>query len=167
MSFKRFALVFVAFTSGVASCSDPASPRTPLATVAVQLDTVRAERLPAGRGMWMRFTVPVTIRNADRTSVTFVYCASSLEVQEVETWRGVWSPVCSLTGPSTPFTILPGETRQVVFEVTAALGGPGAPEWENDSVVGRYRFSVGVMTAGTSGLIPHTPSSSFLLVDQP
>jgi hypothetical protein len=133
--------------------------------VTVQRDTIIAERMPAGSVQWMRFTVPVSIHNTDVAPVTLAYCGNGIETPENSGWRSVWSPFCLLESTS-QITIAPGDTRQIDFDVTAAVAGPGGPEWRNATVEGTYRITIGMIADNSGGRAPVVASNTFVVSNQ-
>jgi hypothetical protein len=147
----------------VAACSGATTPRAPSAVVTVQRDTLVASMVMAGTVRWMNVTVPLSIYNAGTERLTFEYCASGIEGRVAGDWQRAWGPICAVASGS-PAEILPGETRELTVTVTAAVEGPGGPEWQLERIDGMYRFAAGLVRSGMSGAIPVVHSNAFTLV---
>jgi len=111
---------------------------------------------------WIEFAVPVRIENTGAVPLEFTACASRLEAQTGSSWNAVWAPICSANASTLP-AIPPGERRDVTMNVSAALDGPGSPEWRSDNVAGTYRFVAGLILSGVGGRIPTVASNTFTL----
>ena len=99
MLLVRRTLCLAAIGVATLSCSNPTSPRIPVATVLVQTDTLLGALVPAGSVTWLQFTAPISVHNAGRASITWVDCATTVEAPNGAAWETVWSPVCALASP--------------------------------------------------------------------
>lgn len=157
--------MMVAIAAGclATACHEATGPRTPLAIVTVDADTVQASRYVGPRVTWVNFKVPVSIRNNDVFAIDEPGCTTSIEYPAGAGWKMAWSPVCLLVGGVHDW-IQPGETRTYEMFVSAAIEGPGAPEWSAPAIEGTYRLSAGLVLAqGGGGLIPRVPSNTFVI----
>ena len=126
MLLVRRTLCLAAISVATVSCSNPTSPRIPVATVLVQTDALLGALVPAGSVTWLQFTAPISVHNVGRASITWVDCATTVEAPNGAAWETVWSPVCALASPG-GLEIPAGETREVAVRVDAAVAGPGGP----------------------------------------
>jgi len=148
----------------VVACADATAPAA-RATVVVQTDTVAATVSTAGTVNWMGFALPIAIHNAGRRPILFEHCASAVEARAGSQWHAVWTPICAL--PATSLTeIQPGETRELVLSITAAVEGPGGPRWESAEITGTYRFKAGLFLEGRGRALPDARSNAFVLVER-
>ena len=160
---NRRALVAVAAGCLAAACEGTTGPRTPLATVIVNADTVQASTFTGPRVTWVNFKVPVSIRNDDVLAIEEPTCTTWIEWADASDWKTAYAPGCLLSGGLHTW-IQPGETRSYEMSISAAVEGPGAPAWEAPSIAGTYRVSLGlVLQQGVSGLIPRVPSNAFVI----
>ena len=162
MLLVRRTLCLAAIGVATVSCSNPTSPRIPVATVLVQTDALLGALVPAGSVTWLQFTAPVSVHNAGRASITWVDCATTVEAPNGAAWETVWSPVCALASPG-GLEIPAGETREVAVRVDAAVAGPGGPVWGRQTIPGTYRFTAGLQYDGVGGRIPMIASNTFTL----
>jgi hypothetical protein len=147
----------------VAGCQTIIEPAPQPASVAVQRDTLVATLSSAGGVEWMHFTIPVAIYNSSVQTLSFNYCASSIDAPVGGGWTTVWSPICALSTTATT-DILPGQTRQLTLAIDAAISGPGGPAWQSANVNGVYRLAVGFNPASMSVTMPKISSNTFTLL---
>lgn len=114
-------------------CLSPTEPRLD-ADVRVPA-ALTAELSTAGDVTWMQVPIPVTITNTGDKALRFHGC--SFSVEEAASSGTVWLPICLLVGDWED--VQPGETRDWILHVGAALSGPGGPDWGAESVEGTYR----------------------------
>jgi hypothetical protein len=160
MLHRRIFVLAVAALTGACLSTEP---QMPAATVTVHADTVQSSTSVGTRVTWLTFRVPVSVRNDDIVAIEEVGCAMDVEWLDGTEWRRAWSPVCTLIGGVHRY-IQPGETRSYEMVVSAALEGPGAPDWSSPSITGTYRMSAGLTRTVRGGtVIPRIPSNSFVI----
>src|SRR5687768_5644194 len=115
----------------LAGCLWPTEPRLD-AAVRVP-ETLTAETYAAGAVTWADFQIPVTITNTGRTGMRFHGCGSFSVEDAAPDGQTVWRPVCALTNGVND-VVQPGETLEWIVPVSAALSGPGGPEWDAESL---------------------------------
>jgi hypothetical protein len=120
----------------LAGCLWPTDPRLD-AAVRVP-EALTAETYGAGAVTWAEFQIPVTITNTGRTGMRFHGCGS-FSIEDVVPGQTVWRPVCALFDGVND-VVRPGETLEWIVPVSAALSGPGGPEWDAESLEGTYRL---------------------------
>ena len=163
MTVSRQPLVPFALALLVAACSQTTGPASPQATVTVQRESVPVAMISAGSVTRIEFTIPVSIHNAGPKPLTYVLCASGLELRAGIEWSRVWTPICSAE-TDTPLAIPAGGRREFALSVSASMQGPGGPEWGGDGISGTYRLVAGLMPSGVEGVVPTVASNAFTLV---
>lgn len=137
----------IAISLVLTGCLWPTEPRLD-ADVRVP-DPLTAELSAAGEVTWMRIEVPVTITNTGDRVLRFHPCLS-FSVEVAADARTVWRPICFLIG-GLGEDVQPGETRDWMVHVGAALSGPGGPDWDAESVEGTYRVRMDFGAASGDG----------------
>jgi len=130
------------------ACSDPTGPK-PKAEITVLVDSVH---ITTGTGVqpynrtytWMRFTVPVTVRNTGTDPITLNWCQPTVVRDSAETASFVWHPLCVSDGDDyTGAPIPPGAERTANYSVDATTSGPGAfADWQSPTVGGAFRIRI-------------------------
>jgi hypothetical protein len=150
-----------------AACTDNTGP-APRAHLVVQQDTIAASlnRSVAGE-QWIRFTVPVAVRNDGVAPLEIDACAWGIDTPNAAAngWRNAWTPICTLASGS-GVEIQPGQTGQFLVDVGACLSGPCGPGWGGDQVAGTYRMRAALFSAAQGPAIT-AASNAFVLIQLP
>ena len=132
---------------------------------------------PGGHARWIRFTVPVRIRNtSDSPIVIPTVCSMSVWRDAADTVAAVWRQECNLDFYEEFFAtepIEPGAERFASYTVEAGISGPASPEWNSSTVGGTFRFGIDfeARSAKTPGLVvaraQALSSNTFEVVERP
>ncbi len=117
-------------------------------TVKVTPDTIIAQLNTSTNVTWVQFTIPITIHNGLSSELLVNFC--QLDILAA-TGGGVYEPNC-FDIITTSLKFVPGETRTLQWPVSAAIGGPGNPKWNRQTVDGVYhvRLALGAEAAWIS-----------------
>lgn len=144
---------------GLLASACATEPTVPVATVAVNGTTFAVTRYVGPRVTWISFSLPVTITNNGRKDINYPHCSFAVMLGEESSFE-VFRPVCIAMSST---TVIPaGESLQLTLPVTAAIEGPGGPEWALHEVNGLFRLTVG-LNGGVPGERRNYSSNTFRL----
>ncbi|MBV6520186.1 MAG: hypothetical protein MNPFHGCM_00291 [Gemmatimonadaceae bacterium] len=154
----------------VAACAD--APQSHVTVDILPASNVVQPTVSASGGVrWLNFRVEAVIRNQGPESVFLPFCAVSIELEEGSRWITAWWPLCTLIAVP-PRELPAGQELHVTLPISAALNGPGGPEWRSSRIGGRYRLVFGMLQQGSGAhvsapLRPNRRVSSPFVLEEP